>query len=156
MHAVDLNDVVARVIGRNAPYADKRDVVLEHGVPSTPTTVTADVTLIEQAVGNVVHNAIRYNKANGHVAVVLESRADGFTLRVVDDGPGLPEAELARITERGFRGDRARSRHPTGTGLGLSITKDVCIRHGFALRFETPFDGGLVVEITGPERLPTV
>ncbi len=140
------------MVGRNGPYAGKRDVILEHAVPSSPTMVTADVTLIEQAIGNVVHNAIRYNKAKGHVALVLETAAGHFELRVVDDGPGLPEAELARITERGFRGDRARSRHPTGTGLGLSITKDVCIRHEFALSFGQPDDGGLTVSITGPLR----
>jgi signal transduction histidine kinase len=150
MHEVDLNDVVARTIGRNAPYADKRDVSLNHAVPETPTTIVADVTLIEQAIGNVVHNAIRYNKAGGHVAVVLEVTSDRFSVRVIDDGPGLPEAELARITERGFRGDRARTRHPTGTGLGLSITKDVCLRHEFDLSFEQPEEGGLVVAISGP------
>jgi len=152
MHPVDLNDVIERVIGRNAPYADKRDVSLDHAVPSDATTVTADVTLIEQAIGNIVHNAIRYNKADGHVAVVLEASDDAFTLRVVDDGPGLPEAELARVTERGFRGDRARARHPTGTGLGLAITKDVCIRHGFELSFERPAEGGLAVSISGALR----
>jgi signal transduction histidine kinase len=152
MHPVDLDDVVLRVIGRNAPYADKRDVSLEHAVPSTPTLVQADVTLIEQALSNVVHNAIRYNRADGHVAVVLETAGDAFTLRVVDDGPGLLAAELARITERGFRGDRARSRHPTGTGLGLAITKDVCIRHGYELSFAQPDEGGLSVTISGALR----
>jgi signal transduction histidine kinase len=150
MHEVDLNEVVARVIGRNAPYADKREVSLNHAVPETPTNTIADVTLIEQAIGNVVHNAIRYNKPGGHVAVVLETGDERFSVRVIDDGPGLPEAELARITERGFRGDRARTRHPTGTGLGLSITKDVCLRHDFELGFDQPEEGGLVVTIAGP------
>ncbi|MBW2460392.1 MAG: HAMP domain-containing histidine kinase [Deltaproteobacteria bacterium] len=154
MHPLDLGEVVERVFGRNAPYAGKRDVRLAHAVPGEPTMVTADVTLIEQAVGNVVHNAIRYNKARGHVAVVLEADDASFTLKVIDDGPGLPAAELSRITERGYRGDRARSRHPTGSGLGLAITKDVCIRHGFDLTFDDPDteEGGLLVTIQGPLR----
>lgn len=155
MHALDLGEVVDRVIGRNGPYAQKRDVSLAHAVPPEAVMVTADVTLIEQAVGNVVHNAIRYNKAGGHVAVILEAAGREFVLRVVDDGPGLPPAELSRITERGYRGDRARSRHPTGSGLGLAITKDVCTRHAFELTFgepESAVGAGLEVQICGPLR----
>jgi signal transduction histidine kinase len=148
-HEVDLNELVERVMGRNGPYAEQRGVVLNHSVPGEPVRVTGDVTLIEQAIGNIVHNAVRYNRAGGHVAVILEAREGRFSLRVLDDGPGIDEAELARITERGFRGDRARSRHPTGMGLGLAITKDVVDRHGFTLTFTRPSDGGLEVRVEG-------
>jgi two-component system sensor histidine kinase BaeS len=109
------------------------------------------VTLVEQAVGNVVHNAIRHNRAGGRVAVVLdEDGADGFRVRVADDGPGVPQAELDRLGERRFRTAEARQRHPEGLGLGLSIARDVADRHGFQLAFVSNEPAGLVVEMRGP------
>jgi len=112
--------------------------------------VEGDVTLIEQAVSNVVHNAVRYNLRGGHVAVLLEEAPpDGFRLRVVDDGPGVPAGELEGMVERRRRGDAARQREPGGLGLGLHITHGVAERHGFTLSFEPSEHGGLAVELRG-------
>jgi signal transduction histidine kinase len=149
--AVDLNALVARVIGRHGPIARQREVDLESAVPEAPLYVQGDVTLLEQAISNVVYNAIRHNRAGGHVAVVLE-RPPGtaFRLRVVDDGPGIHEAELARLVERGFRGAEARTRHPEGQGLGLHITCEVARLHGLALGFARSEYGGLEVELRQP------
>lgn len=151
-HPVDLSALVERVIGRHATIAEQRGVSLEHAVPDEPVTVDGDVTLLEQAVSNVVHNAVRYNHEGGHVAVVLERDGDRFTLCVLDDGPGIDAAELSRLTERGFRSNAARTRQASGLGLGLSITRDVVERHGLSLRFESPEDGGLRVLIQGAAR----
>lgn len=149
-HSVDLSGVVERVAARHLPIATQKQVSLEHAVPSRPVRVHGDTTLIEQAVSNLVHNAVRYNRRGGHVALVLEAGADStFRLRVLDDGPGIPPEELARVTERRFRGGDARSRHPHGLGLGLHIVRDVVERHGFQLRFRNREDGGLEVEVTG-------
>jgi signal transduction histidine kinase len=109
-----------------------------------------DVTLVEQALSNVVHNAVRYNKPGGHVAVILEAKDGRFCVRAFDDGPGVPESELTRIAERSYRSDEARARHPDGLGLGLSIAKDVAERHGFELELKRSEAGGLEVEIRGP------
>jgi len=151
-HALDLGELVERVIARHAPIAKARGIALNHAVPERKVTVTADSTLLEQMVGNLVHNAIRYNDAGGHVAVILEP---GFTIVVKDDGPGMPEEELARVGERQFRGGEARQRRPTGLGLGLHIVRDVAERHGYELTFESPEEGGLEVTIRGVERRAT-
>ncbi len=150
MHAVDFADLVERVVARNAPYAASRGVSLDHAVPEKPLHALGDVTLLERALGNVVQNAVRYNGKDGHVAVILERAAERFVVRVLDDGAGLSDAELSRITEHGFRGDAARTRHPTGMGLGLAIAKDVVDRHGFDLSFARPEEGGLEVRVEGP------
>jgi len=120
-------------------------------VPEGALWTEGDVTLVEQAVGNVVHNAIRHNRADGHVAVVLdEAGPDAFLLRVADDGPGVPDDQRVRLGERRFRTEEARQRHPDGLGLGLSIASDVAARHGFTLRFAPNEPRGLVVELAGP------
>lgn len=150
-HAFDLCALIERVVARHAPIARERGVELAHAVPEAPLEIVADSTLAEQAIGNLVHNAIRYNHSGGHVAVVLE-REPGhrFSLRVADDGPGIPPDELARVSERRFRGGEARKRRPTGLGLGLHIVRDVAERHGWMLRFESPREGGLTVTLEGP------
>jgi len=153
---VDLGALVERVVARHAPLARQKGVELDHATPEAPLTVAADEVLVEQAVGNLVHNAIRYNHAGGHTAVVLERRStgpgagsrDGFRLRVIDDGPGLTDEELARTQERGYRGNDARTRAPTGLGLGLHIVATVAERHGFVLDFRRPEGGGLEVSLT--------
>jgi signal transduction histidine kinase len=68
---------------------------------------------------------------------------------VVDDGPGIPAADLARLVERGFRGDEARSRAPGGSGLGLHIAWRVAQLHTLALRFTASEYGGLEVTLEG-------
>lgn len=151
-HPVNLGPVVERVVGRHRPIARHREIDVDLAVPEEPLHACGDVTLIEQALSNIVHNAVRYNHPGGHVAVVLEAREAGraFSLRVIDDGPGVPEEQLARLTERHFRGDAARSRRPEGRGLGLHITQEVARRHGFGLRITRGAEGGLEVALSGP------
>ncbi|MCA9553549.1 MAG: HAMP domain-containing histidine kinase, partial [Myxococcales bacterium] len=147
---VDLNAVVDRVVARHRAMAVERGVELVSGVPEAPVLVDADLTFIEQAVSNVVYNAIHYNRVDGHVAVVLDRTSPGFLLRVLDDGPGIPGAELHRLVERGFRGNAARGRGTSGHGLGLHITHTVAKLHGFGLEFENRPEGGLQVSLHGP------
>lgn len=147
--SVDLCDLVARVTARHRTIAVERGVELVSGVPELSLTVEADPTLIEQAVSNVVYNAIHYNRRGGHVAVVLDTAQPGFQLRVLDDGPGIRATELSRLAERGFRGDAARGRTGSGHGLGLHITHEVARLHGYSLEFRNRDEGGLEVELRG-------
>jgi signal transduction histidine kinase len=145
-----LNTLVERVIMRHRTIAAQKGIELDFAVPESEVTTRGDVTLIEQAVSNVVHNAVRYNRSGGHVAVVLEARDGRFSLRVFDDGPGVAPEDLARIRERSYRGDEARARHPDGLGLGLSIASGVAARHEFDLEFGPSEAGGLAVRFGGP------
>jgi len=148
---VDLGRLVERVVMRHRPIALPRGISLDFAVPEAPLTAQGDVTLLEQAVSNLVHNAVRYNKEGGHVAVVLEGKpgaTPGFSLRVIDDGPGVTAEELPRLFERSFRGEAARTRRPDGLGLGLHIASDVARRHGFTLAARRPEAGGLEVTLS--------
>ncbi len=155
--AVDLGELLERVLSRHRPVAARLGVSLEGAPPARPLVTHADVTLLEQAVSNVVYNAIRHNREGGHVAVLVEpSGTDRFRLRVVDDGPGLAEGDLSRLVERGFRGGNARTRTSGGQGIGLHITSRVAQLHGFDLAFARSQHGGLQVDLAGPiaEPLP--
>src|SRR5262249_39856395 len=109
--------------------------------------------LLEQAVSNLVYNAICHNRPGGHAALILEDDGARFRLRVIDDGPGIPEAELAHLVARGFRGNEARTRVPGGQGLGLHIAHPLARRvaklHGFDLALRRSEYGGLEAELAG-------
>jgi len=144
---VDLSELVDRVVARHRPIARASGVELNLAVPDPPLIAPSDHTLLEQALSNLVDNAIRYNRPGGHVAVLLERARDGSVLSVTDDGPGVPDQDLALLTTRWFRGAEARTRRPDGKGLGLAIVAESIKRLGLTLTFHRPNDGGLRAEI---------
>lgn len=153
---VDLGALLQRVVARHAPIAAANAVELNFATPDGPVHAQGDLTLIEQAVSNLVQNAVRYVPRGGHVAVLLDGLADGgWRLRVIDDGPGIEPAQIERLMERAARGDQARSRHPQGQGLGLHIVHAVALRHGFALELGRSEYGGLEVSLASPKPAPT-
>ena len=151
---VDLTPTVERVVARSRIFARRRGVTLEVGTPDEPVLVACNPIAAEQAITNVVENAVAYGDTGGRVAVVLDLLGDGrFRVTVLDDGPGVPPQELPRLGERAFRSDAARQRDPRGSGLGLAITSEVAARCGWTLEFAAAPPRGLRVEITGG-RLP--
>jgi signal transduction histidine kinase len=153
---VDLGETVDRVVARARYFARNRGIALEAARPDVPVLASCHPTAVEQAITNLVENAIAYGDNGGHVAVVLEADPRGFTLLVIDDGPGVPPAEMPRLGERTFRTDEARQRDPSGSGLGLAITSEICKRCGWKLAFEPHEPRGLRVSIAGPTgRAPT-
>lgn len=137
---VELGPLIQRVVARHAPIARRSRVGLEHAIPEEPVVVHADLTLAEQAVSNLVYNAIRHNHAGGHVAVILDTDDDGVSIEVIDDGPGLdPEA----LAAGNVAPSPSRSRDSAGEGLGLLIVRRVAERHGWSFTLENGDDGGL-------------
>jgi signal transduction histidine kinase len=118
-------------------------------LPDRPVLIDGDPAAFELALANLVDNAIRYNRAGGHAAVVLNARAGDFEIVVRDDGPGVAPEEMARLTEARFRSVAARTRRPDGQGLGLAITAEAARRLGFALTFTRGAEAGLVATIAG-------
>ena len=146
---LDLNGVIERVVARLTPLARAAHVEVNFAVPEGGTIVNADPTLVEQAISNLVDNAVRYNQPGGHVAVVLDrTSTKGFRLTVQDDGPGVKPEELPQLATRRFRGDDARSRRPDGQGIGLAIVAEAMTRCGWTLTFRANEPNGLVAEIS--------
>ena len=122
-----------------------------HGArPDEPVEVVCNPAMAEQALANLVHNAVAHGEPGGHVAILLEAADHRFTLTVIDDGPGVPPVDLPRLGERTFRSDEARRRDPKGSGLGLAITTEVCQRAGWTLVLGPELPRGLRATITGP------
>ncbi len=87
---------------------------------------------------NLAENAMKYNERGGQVEVTARLRPGGHVhVAVVDDGIGIPEEAVDRLTERFFRVDKSRSRARGGTGLGLAIVKHILEAHGQRLEVES-------------------
>jgi two-component system, OmpR family, phosphate regulon sensor histidine kinase PhoR len=108
-------------------------------------------TLLEQAVTNLVNNAIRYSKPSTSVQIGAEATAEGVVIRVRDQGAGISREHLPRLFERFYRVDKARSREMGGTGLGLSIVKHIMQVHRGRVEVESELGKGSVFELHLPK-----
>jgi len=129
LQSVRLHPLVDRVLEDFKTQAESRHVVLSNQMPEL--TARADSERLQQVLGNLIGNAIKYGRSDGHVGVTGRM-ANGsiIELCVQDDGPGIPAESLERVFERFYRVDKARSREQGGTGLGLSIVKHIVQSHG--------------------------
>lgn len=129
---VDLLETVRRTCERLEPLAAEKGIVLS--LSGGGAVVPGSEPLIEQAVANLVQNAIRYTGEGGAVAVEV-LRADGpegaqGIVKVRDTGMGIAPEDLQKVFERFYRGEKSRSKETGGTGLGLAIVKHAALHHG--------------------------
>ena len=116
-----------------------------------PITVTADARLMTVVLRNLVENAVTHALPDsGPVLIRVEKVNAGATIRIQDDGPGIPEEEVERVFEPFYRIDRSRSRQTGGYGLGLSICKRALATHGGRLTVEPNVPRGSVFVIELP------
>lgn len=102
----------------------------------------ANAPLLEQALVNLIDNAIKYSNAAGEVQLAAHADADRLEITVRDFGCGIDREHLPRLFERFYRVDKARSRKQGGTGLGLAIVKHIIQAHGGEIRVDsTPGTG---------------
>lgn len=150
LQPVALRLAVQEALEDFGPRAAAREVTLENRVPEA-LIVRADADRLRQILSNLIDNAVKYGRAQGRVTIEGKVLADGrIELRVRDDGPGIPAEAKARIFERFYRADKARSREQGGTGLGLAIVKHVVQAHGGEVRVESEPGAGAEFFITFP------
>jgi signal transduction histidine kinase len=127
---VDLADVVREATDLYEPIAEQKGILIEVTLEKV-TAVRGDGDLLFEAVANLLDNAIKFTPSNGRVAVRLQDRTHGPSVRVKDSGPGIPAADFTKVVRRFYRADR--SRQTPGTGLGLSLVASIVRLHGFGL-----------------------
>ncbi|MFN8642876.1 MAG: ATP-binding protein [Candidatus Binatia bacterium] len=164
--AVAAADVVRAAFEVLHGRADQGGVSLVEEVAADLPPLDADQDRLEQALLNLVDNAIKYTPRGGTVTIRARAlpphevpevlrRADGAgfcELVVADTGVGVPTADLPRLTERFYRVDKARSRQLGGTGLGLAIVKHIVQAHGGALQITSELNRGTSVRLVLPAR----
>jgi two-component system phosphate regulon sensor histidine kinase PhoR len=156
MASTPVNGLIDWVDAELGPAAEARGVKLTRNI-ETDLQLHANALLIEQAIGNLVSNAIRYSPRGSSIEIsartsdasqksssntIGENGIGMAVIIVTDQGPGIPEKHLPRLFERFYRVDSARSREDGGTGLGLAIVKNIAMVHGGSVRAESVIGQG--------------
>ena len=137
-----LHAVAKRVENDLQAKADKRSIDLKTDIP-VDLYLDADGDRLQQAVFNLVDNAIKYGRTGGTVTIEGRLSTKGMAeVAVEDDGEGIPPESVEKVFERFFRVDKARSRETGGTGLGLAIVKHIVHSHGGKVRLESRIGQG--------------
>ncbi len=127
---MDIAQWLRQLLAQAAPGAIARHIELSLEAPDS-VVHTVEVSALESIVQNLLDNALRYVPQGGTVAVTLLSEAEGLSLSVQDDGPGIAPDEHARVFERFYRG---AGHEVTGSGLGLAIVQQAVLRLGASVR----------------------
>jgi PAS domain S-box-containing protein len=126
-----VRDVVHR---HHTAVSDRRFHV---SVPNDANTVTGDRDRLEQVLGNLLENAVKYSPDGSDITVTVDNRNGTFVTAVCDRGIGIPADELGQVFERFHRGRQVSSTNYGGLGLGLYITKQIIERHGGSIWVES-------------------
>jgi signal transduction histidine kinase len=130
---VDLVHALEGVADLYGAVAEEKGVTLTVDHPKR-LEISGDAALIQQAVANLVDNAVKFSPEHGSVKLAAALEGRRIRITVTDQGPGIPEADRPRATERFYRGDTARG--TPGSGLGLALVQAVAYLHGGVLRLE--------------------
>jgi signal transduction histidine kinase len=148
MEACDLADLTNDTLHVMEPLAKEKNIILESNV--SPVEATVDAGAIQQALVNLLDNAIKFSPSGSKVETTLSIDGSSWRLSVKDEGPGIPKAEQSRIFERFHRlGDELR-RETQGTGIGLSLVKAIAEAHGGRVQLDSTLEKGSNFTLIGP------
>ncbi len=146
---VPVGDALESALSTMAAEAALRGVTLDHG-PLDNLVVRGSRYRLEQALVNLLANAVKFNHPGGQVHAEARSNGKEIHIRISDTGVGIPSTDLPRIFERFYRVDKARSRQVGGTGLGLSIVKHIVERMNGRVSATSQLGKGSVFTISLP------
>jgi two-component system, OmpR family, phosphate regulon sensor histidine kinase PhoR len=146
---VPLAEAIDSALSTVAAEAALRGVTLERG-PVDELVVMGSRYRLEQALVNLLANAVKFNRPEGKVRVETRRNGTSIGIMVSDTGVGIPSRDLPRIFERFYRVDKARSRQVGGTGLGLSIVRHIVERMNGGVSATSQVGKGSVFTITLP------
>jgi two-component system phosphate regulon sensor histidine kinase PhoR len=149
---ISVNTLFADVEGALAPMLQERQQTVNWEIGSRAETIRADAAKMHDVIRNLVENASNYSDAGTTIRLRATHVEEHIVIEVEDEGPGIPEPELARVFERFYRVDkaRARTREQGGTGLGLAIVKHLVGLHGGTITARNREDGGAIFAVSLP------
>lgn len=151
---VELNETSVHVVQTLEPLADSASVTVTLLKLNSPALIRGERDEIVQVLQNLLQNAIKYGHEGGHVTIRLTREPpigigrERLTVAIEDDGPGIAEEHLPRLTERFYRVSAISSREKGGTGLGLAIVKHIVNRHRGDLRIKSRVGAGSTFSVT--------
>ncbi len=148
-HLCDLTNVARDALEHFRARAKAKNVRLELRVAQS-ISLHLDVNRLQQAIGNLLENALSHTPEGGMVSLEVKKYSDHAELTISDTGSGIPTDALERIFERLYRADASRNRSTGGSGLGLTIVKTIIELHGGQVQAANRPEGGAVFTLTLP------
>ena len=142
---VDLYELSKDIIKRLTPVANKRNITLN--VTGDTAYVSGTRKILDEMIYNLCDNAIKYNKDNGTVDIIVNQANNKTSITVRDTGIGIPPSEQSRVFERFYRVDKSHSTLVGGTGLGLAIVKHGAMYHDAQIEIDSEVDKGTIIKI---------
>lgn len=128
---VQVLDVLERIMGILQAQANQKEIDLSLELPKElPQYIQADPALFQQAIYNLVENAIKYTPQGGRVSLRVHTGPTDLMFAIKDSGIGISAEDMTRLFERFYRGKSRAAREQHGTGLGLAIVRSIAERHG--------------------------
>jgi two-component system sensor histidine kinase KdpD len=137
---IDLREIIGRVISRARRHGATQTFTVN--VPADLPLIRADATLVEQAISNIVGNAVAHTPGDTQVLVEVAVNPSNLVLTVTDHGAGIPPAMLPHVFDKFVRGRADQSDGGQGTGLGLAIAKGIMEAHQGSIAAESPAGQG--------------
>jgi len=153
LEAGPIREVLASAVELCRPKAEEKQIPIHLDCPEN-LQVPRNAALLEQAVVNLLDNAIKYSPESQPVHLQAFQEGQEVVIRVQDHGCGIPPEHLDRIFERFYRVDKARSRKLGGTGLGLAIVKHIALAHGGRVAVQSQVGQGSTFSIYLPIQSP--
>ena len=127
---VSVHDIVDRVVGSIQLQASQKQIVISTEInPQAAPLVEADQALLQQALHNLIENAVKYTESGGKVFIRVAPDQERVIFEVSDTGIGIAPVDLPRLFEKFYRGGQREAKKRQGTGLGLAIVKSIAERH---------------------------
>ncbi|MFN2436269.1 MAG: ATP-binding protein [Desulfotignum sp.] len=146
-----LSDLIQSAVTTCGPLAEAKQIQVQMACPED-LTVRVDPVLIEQAIVNLVENAVKYSPENARVAIVVRNPGTDIEIDVIDSGTGIAAEHLPKIFNRFYRVDKGRSRQEGGTGLGLAIVKHIIHYHNGQITVSSVKNKGTTFHIRLPSQ----
>ncbi|MCU0780782.1 MAG: HAMP domain-containing histidine kinase [Akkermansiaceae bacterium] len=146
----DLAQVITETVNLMEPLAAEKSITLVSPKPLPSLVAQVDPGAIQQALVNLLENAIKFSPAGSQVEILLTESSANWEIQITDQGPGIPSAEHARIFEKFHRLGSELRRETQGTGIGLSLVKAVAEAHGGRVELTSTVGKGSVFNLIAP------
>lgn len=134
---IDPATLVEQILFLFKSEADEKGIAIRFEPQKDSPQIFGDESLLEIAVSNLLHNAIKYTPPEGEIKIRILSGESSVTISIEDNGIGIPAEDIPRIFERFYTVDKSRSNSLYGTGLGLSIVKHIALLHSGEIAVES-------------------
>jgi signal transduction histidine kinase len=149
--ATDFGQLASRVADQFKPQAAELGVKIQFSQHDDCLKIDVDHGRVEQIIGNLISNALRYTPENSWVKISLDCANEQAVLKIRDSGPGIPEDAQEQIFERFYRADQSRSRAAGGSGLGLAIARQLAEAQDGRLSVSNHPEGGAEFQLSFPQ-----